>query len=109
MVLNVLDPDQVELGVDIFSESYQGDATNWKTEEWKWKVWMPWKKFQIDFEQRFPGEYVQPQQIANSTSANCCSEPFADTIALKPAEFWLKSKMVLSEKEAYDFGQTVNG
>jgi len=109
MVLNVLDPDQVERDVDIFSEDYPGNATNWKTEEWKWRVWMPWKKFQLDFEQRFQGEYVQPQHTVTSTGATCCSEPFADSISLSPAEFWLKSKMVLSEKEAYDFGQTVNG
>lgn len=109
MVLTVLDPDKVEKGVDIFSEHYPGDATNWKTAERKWKVWMPWKQFQEDFQNHFSGnKYVQPQQTAASTIAACCSEPGAD-IALNPAEFWLKSKMVLSEEEAYGFGQTVNG
>ncbi|KAL5114127.1 hypothetical protein ACEQ8H_007971 [Pleosporales sp. CAS-2024a] len=109
MVLNVLDPDQIEQGVDIFSNDYPGDANNWKTDEWKWRVWMPWKKFQKDFETHFPGEYVQSQPMDTSTGATCCSEPFADTIALNPAEYWLKTKMVLSEKEAYGLDQTVNG
>jgi adenosine deaminase CECR1 len=109
MVLTVLDPDQVAEGVDIFSKDYPGNATNWKTPDWKWKVWMPWKQFREDFKQHFSSDkYVQPQQTTASAKVACCSEPYAD-IRLNPAEFWLKSKMVLSEKEAYDFDQTVNG
>jgi adenosine deaminase CECR1 len=108
MVLSVLDPDKVEKGVNIFSEDYQGNATNWRTEEWKWRVWMPWKQFRDEFTSHFPqDDYVQPQKD-DSTIPTCCAEPGAD-FPLEPAEYWLKSKMVLSEDEAYGNLQTVNG
>lgn len=107
MVLTVLDSSQVEPNVDIFSPTYPGNTTNWKTEEWKWKVWMPWKQFQDDFKRHFAGKYVQKETTIMSEVPQCCSEP--GQVALHPAENWLRSKMVLSEKEAYGFSQTVNG
>lgn len=109
MVFNVLDPEQVEKDVDIFSPNYPGTATNWKTEEWKWKVWMKWKDFQPTFDQKFGDKWKQQKDeiTIEFEVPRCCSEP--GHISLEPAENWLKSKMVLSEKEAYGFDQTVNG
>jgi len=107
MVFTVLDPSLVQPNVDIFSSSYPGDATNWKTDEWKFKVWMPWRKFQKDFEEHFSGKYAQKEITIMTEVPNCCSEP--GQVSLHPAEEWLRSKMVLSEQEAYGFTQTVNG
>ncbi|KAH8722421.1 hypothetical protein GQ44DRAFT_807618 [Phaeosphaeriaceae sp. PMI808] len=107
MVFNVLDPDMVERDVDIFSPTYPGNAINWKTEEWKWRVWMPWKEFQDKFKDRFGNKYVQKEDTIMSEVPHCCSEP--GQLALDPAENWLKSKMVLSQEEAYAPSQTVNG
>jgi adenosine deaminase CECR1 len=108
MVLSVLDPEKVVKGVNIFSKDYLGNATNWKSEEMKWRVWMPWEQFRGEFPTHFPQKYVQPRQDPTSLNPTCCGEPGAD-IELSPAEYWLKSKMVLSETEAYAFDQTVNG
>jgi adenosine deaminase CECR1 len=108
MVFNVLDRDQVEPDVDVFSPAYPGNATNWKTDEWKWRVWMPWKKFQKDFEKHsFSKKYRQTEDAIMSEVPHCCSEP--GQVRLEPAENWLKSKMLLSQDEAYGFKQTVNG
>ncbi|OAL05367.1 Metallo-dependent hydrolase [Phaeosphaeriaceae sp. SRC1lsM3a] len=111
MVFNVLDNDQVEKGVSIFSPTYPGNATNWKTPEWTWKVWQPWKDFQKEFESKFPGKYLDQPKEVSPVGSTCCSEPAepGSEVELSPAEKWLKSKMVLSEEEAYGFTQTVNG
>jgi adenosine deaminase CECR1 len=107
MVLTVLDPAIVNPVQNIFSKEYPGDAANFKTPEWKYKVWMPWKEFQEGFKARFSDEYVQKEATIMSEVPRSCSEP--GQVSLHPAENWLRSKMVLSEKEAYDFSQTVNG
>jgi adenosine deaminase CECR1 len=111
MVFNVLDSDKLEKGVDIFSETYIGNATNWKKDQpGEWSVWMPWEQFQEDFKKHFPGKYLDSGKTNIPEGTTCCepSEPFSE-VELSPAEKWLKSKMVLSEEEAYGFTQTVNG
>lgn len=111
MVFNVLDSDQVEKGVSIFDPTYPGNATNWKTPEWMWKVWMPWSTFQEEFKKKFPGQFLHQRKENVPAGSTCCSEPSepGSEVELTPAENWLKSKMVLSEEEAYGFTQTVNG
>lgn len=106
-VFNVLDHDKVEKGVDIFSPDYVGNATNWKTEEYKWRVWMPWLEFRARFKEKFGKEYTRNKDASETGTAGTV----ADTrpVQLEPAENWLKKKMVLSEEEAYDSSQTVNG
>jgi len=104
MVFNVLDGTKDPGKVDIFSPQYEGNATNFKNSKNDWIVWMPWEKFQNDFERHFPGKYKQSEATKEAT---CCSEPHQ--VPLRPAEVWLKSKMVLSQEEAYGFTQTVNG
>ncbi|KAH8710258.1 hypothetical protein GQ44DRAFT_763093 [Phaeosphaeriaceae sp. PMI808] len=94
MAFNVLDNSKVEKNVDIFSQYYPGNETNWKTEEWKWWVWMPWKQFRNDFGRYFP---------------DYCKKSRPEGVSLEPAEEWLKSKIVLSEEEVYGLTQTVNG
>ncbi|KAL6709209.1 hypothetical protein ACN47E_002025 [Coniothyrium glycines] len=106
-VFNVLDHDKVEKGVDIFAPDYPGTATNWRTEEYKWKIWMLWSDFQKRFEEKFGKEYAQQEDSFIIETPTCCAEP--GQVSLHPAENWLKKKMVLSEKEAYDSTQTVNG
>lgn len=104
MVFNVLDSTQIEPNVNIFSENYAGQGENFKKPEWFPKLWMPWQQFQLDFTTHFPDpKYVQKAGDPVAT----CSEPGQEP--LYPAEVWLKSKMVLSEEEAYGFTQTVNG
>jgi adenosine deaminase CECR1 len=108
MVFSVLGTSDVEENVNIFSLEYPGNATNWKQDEWKRKVWMKWSAFQKEFINKFPkadGQEattgaVGPQRI-------CCA--FSGQPALNPAQTWLKSKMVLSGNEAYGPDQTVNG
>ncbi|KAI8931989.1 hypothetical protein NX059_010885 [Plenodomus lindquistii] len=107
IVFMILDEDRVERDVDIFSKTYPGDATNWRTEEMKWKVWMPWKAFRARFKQTFPNLWDQNNEPPVSSSRTSCSD--TAHVKLDPAENWLKSKMVLSEQEAYDPTQTVNG
>lgn len=91
IVFRVLDSAKVEEGVNIFEETYPGNKTNWNTERMKWKVWMPWTEFQEKFETHFPDQ---------SRGAKA---------RLRPAEKWIESKILLSEEEAYDITQTVNG
>ncbi|KAF2826028.1 Metallo-dependent hydrolase [Ophiobolus disseminans] len=108
MVFNVLDKAKVRSDVDIFSADYPGSATNWKGKDARTsEIWMPWRKFQEAFKKHFPDEYVQSEAAFKTEVATCCSEP--GQVPLSPAERWLHSKMVLSEKEAYGFDQTVNG
>jgi adenosine deaminase CECR1 len=109
MVLSVLDPDTIEADVNIFSEDYPGTATNWRQAEWTPKIWMKWSEFRKLFNAKFP---LAPTQTKAPISAEeplrgCCAEPGPPN--LDAAEFWLKSKMILSEDEAYGYTQTVNG
>jgi adenosine deaminase CECR1 len=112
MVFNVLNSEKVEKGVDIFSDTYPGTGANWKPlHPMTWKVWMPWKKFQEDFEKHFPDMVAQTPQTPIPEGSTCCAGPAepGSEVPLTPAERWLKSKMVLSEEEAYAPTQTVNG
>jgi len=108
MVFNVLDPAQVDPNVDIFSPTYPGNATNWKTDEWKWRVWMKWDDFRKSFDEKGYGKkWAQRENTIEIEVPHTCSEP--GQVSLRPAENWLKAKMVLSTEEAYDPSQTVNG
>ena len=106
-VFSVLDPAMVEPNVNIFSPDYPGTATNFKLDEWKWRVWMPWSLFRKEFDKRFSKQWAQKGVTIFMENPTCCAEP--GQVSLSPAENWLKSKMVLSEAEAYGFTQTVNG
>jgi adenosine deaminase CECR1 len=108
MVFNVLDSSQVEPNVNIFSEDYKGTATNWRQDEFKWKIWMKWSDFQEEFFSRFGEEFAQKQTPHEKEPRHACTEP-GNNVTLNPAENWLKKKMVLSEEEAYAPTQTVNG
>jgi adenosine deaminase CECR1 len=110
MVFNVMNPKDVDSDVDIFSSDYPGTASNHKLKDWIPKIWMPWKKFREEFILHFKDMYVQETEDkpnSDKPKSQCCSEP--GKVPLDPAENWLKSKMVLSEKEAYALDQTVNG
>lgn len=106
-VFNVMDPAVVEPNTNLFSKDYPGTATNWRQDEWKNKVWMLWSDFQKEFTARFPKKYQQHEATIIQETPKSCAEP--GQLSLNPAENWLKSKMVLSEEEAYGFSQTVNG
>jgi adenosine deaminase CECR1 len=112
VVFNVLDSDQVVKGVSIFDPLYPGNASNWKTPEWMWKVWMPWKDFREEFKNKFHHRDMNPRKPdipADSTECpNSSAKPYSDT-ELEPAETWLRTKIVLSEEEVYGLTQTVNG
>lgn len=114
IVFNVMDPELVESGVDIFDADYPGDATNWKTPEMKFKVWMKWKDFQDRFDERFSENHddnhddpVFHHPPEPEDDARCCGA--SPAVKLTRTEVWLKSKMVLSTAEAYSPDQTVNG
>ncbi|KAH6641988.1 hypothetical protein C7974DRAFT_301599 [Boeremia exigua] len=114
IVFNVMDPEQVQEGVDIFKPDYPGTATNWRQEEMKFKVWMKWSDFQTGFDEHFSeghhdnhDEPVFHQPPEPEDDARCCGA--SPAVKLNRAEVWLKSKMVLSETEAYGPDQTVNG
>jgi adenosine deaminase CECR1 len=111
MVFNVLDSSQVLKGVDIFSKSYLGTGTNWKKNDLEWSVWMPWSQFRVDFAKHFPDMEAQLPKTPVLSGSTCCAGPAepGSEVELDPAEKWLKSKMVLSEEEAYRSTQTVNG
>lgn len=112
VVFNVMDEEQVEKGVNIFSPTYPGDATNWKTPEWKFKVWMKWSDFQQGFDERFHKDFDGPgfHELLDSPEEpeerDCGSEV---RVKLNRTENWLYTKMVLSPEEAYGPAQTVNG
>lgn len=106
-VFTILDEDLVEPGVNLFSEDYPGGPTNWRTEEWKYRVWMPWSKFREEFDTRFAKQYAQQEDTIMFETPTSCAEP--GQVTLHPAENWLKSKMVLNQEEAYGYTQTVNG
>jgi adenosine deaminase CECR1 len=77
-------------------------------DNFKNRVWMRWDEFRDRFEVEFPGLYKQSQENKNDNQrSRTCSDP--DDVELKPAEYWMMQKMILSEKEAYEPAQTVNG
>jgi adenosine deaminase CECR1 len=92
---------------DIFSPEYEGKPGTWKPKEYDDRVWMRWKEFQVRFKEKFPGQYIQkPEEKAVNTALTCSEQP---AVELDQAEYWIKQKMVLSEEEAYQPSQTVNG
>ncbi|KZM20987.1 deaminase [Ascochyta rabiei] len=106
MVLSVLDPDKIDRDVDIFSEHYPGTAANWREADMQAKIWMKWSYFQEKYNARFPEGPVQ-RRASEMPLRGCCADPGRP--ALNAAEYWLKSKMILSPEEAYGYTQTVNG
>ncbi|KAJ4290451.1 hypothetical protein N0V90_010667 [Kalmusia sp. IMI 367209] len=99
---------------DFFSEDYRGTAKNDDgklVESHKLKDadhrWMKWSDFQEKFKKHFPKMYEQPQGDKYDNGNRTESGP--GVVALGPAEYWIKLKMVLSNEEAYDPAQTVNG
>ena len=64
-------------------------------------------KFQDEFEKKFPGMYQHQEPETFREGPHHCGESVPHF--LRPAENWLRSKMVLSQEEAYHPGQTVNG
>jgi adenosine deaminase CECR1 len=109
LIFNVLDPDTVNPNVDIFSMDYPLITTpgDLKKEDFQKQIWMPWAKFQDEFEKRFPGQYRQQEPETFREGPHHCGDVVP--LALRPAENWLRSKMVLSQEEAYRPDQTVNG
>jgi adenosine deaminase CECR1 len=113
MLFNVCDPETVDPEVDIFSDSYPRlmDQENPKAESYLKTTWMPWSKFQVEFERKFPGLYKDQEpetfQAGRPHQSHHCGE--RKPAKLSPAENWLRSKMVLSHDEAYGPTQTVNG
>lgn len=117
MVFNVLDPATVNPDVDIFSSEYPGTATNWRDKDMQAKIWMPWKTFQDKFIEnvatdKFPkryGQHLEIEHISADKPVRVCCSDHSGPVELNSAENWLKSKMILSPKEAYGESQTVNG
>jgi adenosine deaminase CECR1 len=114
MVFNVVDPGTVNRGVNIFSASYPKltNPRDVKNPAYLKTVWMPWKKFRKEFEKKFPGLYKEEEPETFQAGRpprppRHCGEP--KRAVLYPAENWLRSKMVLSQDEAYRSTQTVNG
>ncbi|KAF9700500.1 hypothetical protein EKO04_001746 [Ascochyta lentis] len=109
MVLSVLDPDKIDRDVDIFDREYPGTAANWKQADMQAKIWMKWSAFQEKFKARFPQAPVQQEapRSADEPPRGCCAS--SGPPDLNAAEYWLKSKMILSPDEAYGYTQTVNG
>lgn len=111
LIFNVLDPDTINPNVDIFSMDYPLVTTpaDLKKEEFQRQIWMPWAKFQDEFEKKFPGKYLhqEPETFREGQPHHCGDS--APRALLRPAENWLRSKMVLSQEEAYRPDQTVNG
>lgn len=117
MVFNVLDPSTVNQDVDIFSPKYPGTATNWRDKDKQAEIWMSWRQFQEKFiknveTEKFPkryGQHLDTESISADKSIRGCCPENSGPVKLNSAENWLKSKMVLSLKEAYGESQTVNG
>lgn len=84
---------------DIFSPTYMLGETTWKGSQNAYKGWMRWELFRKNFEKRLPKDQWKKRSYFEDASLN----------RLDRAERWVCSKMVLSAKEVYDAGQTVNG
>ncbi|CAA9959621.1 hypothetical protein PTNB73_02435 [Pyrenophora teres f. teres] len=108
MVFMVRDHKTIDSSINVFSDAYP-TYSNPKDEAVQDKIWMLWSKFQDEFERKFPGKFKQqePETFREGNLPSHCGQPAV--VRLRPAENWLRSKMVLSEKEAYDPSQTVNG
>ncbi|KAF2011323.1 Metallo-dependent hydrolase [Aaosphaeria arxii CBS 175.79] len=106
MVFNVMPEDTAN--ANIFSEDYKGKDGNWRDPEIAPQIWMRWSDFRKEFPKRFKGIYKQKEEdlLSEGHKPNSSQQGF---VKLDPAENWLKSKMVLSEDEAYRPSQTVNG
>jgi adenosine deaminase CECR1 len=107
VVFSIMDPDKVNPDVDIFHKDYDGKSFNPKKENPT--VWMLWWKFQDKFEAGdFSKKYRQqePETFQAGRPHSCGDQ---GQMRLRPAENWVRSKMVLSQEEAYGFTQTVNG
>lgn len=95
---------------DIFCDDYQGKAKNFNDATLNDVVWMRWAHFRKRFEEikEFSVRYSQPPMTPGlEPGPRTCSDSVA--VKLDPAEYWIKQKMVLSEREAYNPAQTVNG
>jgi adenosine deaminase CECR1 len=110
MVFNVLDPHSVDKTVDIFHPDYPGRSDNWKKPEMQSTIWMKWSDFQEKFEEKKFHERVGQRKVEPNSKEplHGCGKD-TGPVDLSPAENWLKSKMILSPKEAYGKKQTVNG
>jgi adenosine deaminase CECR1 len=110
MVFSVVDPKTVDPNVDIFSNTYPTleGSKGIRDPDYLRTVWMPWKKFQQEFPKKFPGvhNHEEPETFQAGRPHHCGERKPA---ILTPAENWLRSKMVLSQDEAYRPTQTVNG
>lgn len=128
MVFDVL-PDSIPSS-NIFSKDYKG-VNNRGIESWKaekahaqgggckdkseceickngYKAYMKWSHFKGMFaDQSFTEKYKQSESERHAAGNRLKSEP--QLVDLHPAENWIKQKMVISEFEAYDPAQTVNG
>jgi adenosine deaminase CECR1 len=108
MVFNVMPEDT--LSVDIFSKDYQGTATNFKGANACKEIWMRWQEFRVKFNaSEFAEKVKQPKEDLLNENGRKPNSSEQGHVKLDPAENWLKQKMVLSEQEAYDPAQTVNG
>lgn len=99
---------------NFFTEEYSGKALNDDgklVESHKLKNadyrWMKWSDFKKAFVENFPEMYEQPTNDRYDDGNRTSSGP--EVVTLEPAEYWIKLKMVLSNNEAYDPAQTVNG
>jgi adenosine deaminase CECR1 len=107
IVFNVM-PDSTPSNM-IFEGEYLGNKDNWRPKQYpemQSKIWMLWSEFREQFERNFPGRYVQKAITLENGPINSAEQ---GKVHLKPAENWVKQKMVLSKDEAYDPSQTVNG
>lgn len=110
LIFSVLDPTTIKSDVSIFSEDYPliTELDDMKEDEFQKIVWMSWARFQDEFEKRFPEKY-KDQELETSREGRPHSCGDSPRHNLRPAENWLRSKMVLSQEEVYHPGQTVNG
>lgn len=73
-----------------------------------YQAYMRWSEFQREFRKKhFSRKYRQ--SITEKTASGNRLESEPQNVELSSAENWIKRKMVLSEVEAYDPAQTVNG
>ncbi|KAL5429710.1 hypothetical protein PMIN04_000093 [Paraphaeosphaeria minitans] len=100
---------------NIFDKEYAGRGRvkgadgsvkdNWRHPEYSDRVWMKWESFREMFLARFAKKYDKKEK--KRTDDGIGEDPAK--VPLDPAENWISSKMVLSETEAYEPKQTVNG
>ncbi|KAJ4356606.1 uncharacterized protein N0V89_004641 [Didymosphaeria variabile] len=101
---------------NIFDRQYAGKGKvkgadgsvkdNWRHPEYSDRVWMKWQTFRDAFKkQDFARQYKKDEKKRADDGIGEDSTK----VTLDAAENWILSKMVLSETEAYDPSQTVNG